>query len=985
MDSYEGLPISQVNFPDITNPKDTDSFVKLLALKPGDVLTRDNLRESIQKLYATGRFADIRAEGNIQAGQVVLSFRTSAAYFVGQMAVVGNPPRPTASQVTNASKLTLGALYTPDKQLSAIESINQLMRENGFYQSSVTIDEEQHPETQQILLTFEVHPGPQAKVGSVQVKGDSTSTTEQIEDATKLRPGKPVSVQAVSNALERLRKRYQKQNRWLSQVTLAQKEYQPPSNTVDYTFLLDRGPVVRVVVEGYKIRRGTLRKNVPVYDEHAADDDLLNEGRRNLLNYMQDSGYFAAKVSVNKTASRDQSELLIVYDIDPGARHKLVKVQLEGNHYFPDDLLRSRMKVQQADRFIAPRGHYSQALLNSDIRTLQALYQNSGFQKIAIHSEVKDDYLGVKNQIAVVLQVEEGPQSLVGGLQIKGNQAVPFSDFPPLNISEGQPFSQTNVAADRDILLNFYYNQGFSNASFEATAMPESDNPDRMLVTYTITEGEQLFVDQVLLSGLNHTRPHIVQRDLQVKPGDPLSPVALLKTQQSLYDLGIFSQVDTAVQNPDGMEASKNVLVAVQEAKRYTFNYGIGFEFQTGQPAAGLNQPLGQTGVSPLVSFDVTRLNFRGLDHTVAFKLNLGRLQQRGLVSYEAPRWFNNPAWRLTFTAFYDNTVDVTTFTSERLEGSVQAQETISKASILTYRFSYRRVLATNIEISANLIPLLSQPTRVGGPGLSYIRNRRDNDLESTKGSYWTADLSVASGYFGSEADFSRILVQNNTYKAFGQKRNSTRKFVFARSTRVGVENPFGNTTTIPPGEAVPAGQTLIPLAERFLSGGGNSHRGFGLNQAGPRDPQTGYPLGGSALFLNSFELRLPPTNLPYVKDNLSFAIFEDAGNVFVDGRTMLNSLLHWRQKDPQLCLQSSTAAQCDYNYVSHAVGIGVRYKTPVGPVRFDFGYNLNPPAFPSCQTTGTSSSSYCPTTSPYFDPQHASHFNVYFSIGQTF
>ena len=146
----------------------------------------------------------------------------------------------------------------------------------------------------------------------------------------------------------------------------------------------------------------------------------------------------------------------------------------------------------------------------------------------------------------------------------------------------------------------------------------------------------------------------------------------------------------------------------VQEAKRYTFNYGLGLEFQTGQPTVNGTNPLGETGVSPRVSFGVTRLNFRGLNHTIVFKANVGRLQQRGLISYDAPRLFNNPNWRLTFTTFYDNTVDVTTFTSQRLEGSVAAEQTISKSSIMTYRLTYRRVKARDIRRSARTRSLCS-------------------------------------------------------------------------------------------------------------------------------------------------------------------------------------------------------------------------------------------------------------------------------------
>ena len=308
---------------------------------------------------------------------------------------------------------------------------------------------------------------------------------------------------------------------------------------------------------------------------------------------------------------------------------------------------------------------------------------------------------------------------------------------------------------------------------------------------------------------------------------------------------------------------------------------------------------------------------------------------------------------------------------------------------------TFRRVLAVNAAINQNLIPLLSQPTRVGMPGFSYIRNKRDSDLETTKGNYTTIDGGVADSHFGSEADFSRLFLQNSTYYAFGKNRPQERKFVFARSTRIGVENVFGNTYIHPPLRTCTStsgcrSPQLIPLPERFFSGGGNSHRGFGLNQAGPRDLTSGFPLGGSAIFLNNLELRMPPPTLPFFQENLSFAIFHDAGNVFTDSHDMFHNLLRWKQKNVPACLQQSTASQCDFSYISHAIGLGVRYKTPVGPVRFDFGYNLNPPAFPSCQRKPADPanpvrSASCPAATPFFVPQHAGHFNVFFSIGQTF
>jgi outer membrane protein insertion porin family len=990
--AYQGLVVQSIEFPDLAYV-DPEQLRRQIPQKVGRPFDRDLVRQSIQLLHSTGRFADIRVEAErTPEGRVSLVFVTRPNYFIGEVEVEGAPAPPAANQVVNASKLQLGEPFTREKLDRALKNIEQLMQQNGYYHSTVREEERSHPETQLVSIQLRVTPGPLARVGRVLITGTPGYSQGQVQDIAKMHSGDPVSVQRLSRALDRLRKKYQKQNRLLAQVAISSRTYRRETNTLDYTFDIQPGPKVDIVAEGFKIGRGVLKRNVPVYEENALDDDLLNEGRRNLLNYLQGRGFFDASISLKKISS-PSDELRVIYIIDAGPRHILAKLDISGNKYFREDRLRAGMQVQQAGRLFS-HGRYSQGLLSQDVRELEIMYRDNGFEQAKISTTIQDNYEGRANQLAVSLHVEEGPQTLVSALHIEGNQRISADNFPSLNIQPGQPFSQTNIASDRDIILNYYLNNGFPNAAFEAAANPAPE-PNRMDVTYTVHEGEQVFVDKVIISGLNYTRPFVVRREIQTKSGDPLSQLDMLKTQQRLYDLGIFSQVDTAVENPEGGEQQKNVLVDVQEAKRYTFNYGLGLEFQPGLPAVGTNQPQGETGVSPRVSLGVTRLNFRGRNHTVTFKGNVGRLQQRGLVSYDAPRWFNSQDWRLTFTTFYDNTVDVTTFTSRRLEGSVQAEQIVSRKrdgspiTILDYRLTYRRVQAFDLSktISPNQIPLLSLPTRVGIPGFSFIRNKRDNDLETTKGSYNTIDGGVADSHFASETDFSRILIQNSTYHSFGRYRG--KRFVFARSTRVGVQTPFGNTFMPQPGQQCPeSGQPVcLPLAERFFSGGGNSHRGFGLNQAGPRDPITGFPLGGTALFINNLELRIPPPTLPFFQDNLTFAFFHDAGNVFTRGNDMLHNLLRWNQKHPELCLQSGTASQCDYSYISHAIGVGVRYKTPVGPVRFDFGYNLNPPAFPSCENTpgNPTVSASCPAASPDFVPQHASHFNVFFSIGQTF
>jgi outer membrane protein insertion porin family len=999
MSAYAGRNVRSIDLPGV---QDKDHLLQMLPQKSGQPLDRDQVRESIRALFATGRFADIQAEVTPSGSDVLLTFTTSINFFVGAVDVEGAPSHPNPNQILNAAKFQLGELYTMDKLNRALQNVRQLMQENGFYRARVTAESTSNADLQQVDILFHVTPGEPAHIGEVKATGHSAFSQEQLENIAGMHNGERVTAGRITNSLQSLRKKFQKQQRVLAQVSIAEQKYHAESNAVDYTYLIEPGPVVIIMAQGFRISHGVLKRQVPVYEENALDDDLLNEGKRNLLDYLQSRGYFDATVEVQKESSPDA--IHVTYHMVPGAVHKLALVSISGNKNFLDTAkLRSYMQVQPAGRFFY-HGRYSGELLKNDVAVLEAQYRANGYRQVQIHTRVEDNYKGSKNQLAVRVEIEEGPQTLVGEFQIVGNRSVPRNDFHDVETEPGQAYSEQNLAHDREYILNYYFNHGFSNATLEITTKPALGQPNREDVTFTILEGEQFFVNQVMVAGLDHTRDYIVQREIQEVAGQPLSQQDLLETQSKLYELGIFSQVDTAVQNPEGSDPRKNVLVQVEEAKRYTFTYGLGLEFETGLPS-GTTAPTGSTGVSPRVGFDITRLNVGGRDQTLTFQSHVGRLQQRGLISYEIPKLFNQQRFKVFYTIFYDNSLDVATFTSQREEGKIDLRQQIGKPQLnhstsITYRFDYRYVKASHLaeNFSPAEFSLFSLPARVGGPGFTFIRDKRDNPLESTKGQYFTLDGSAASGYFGSQANFARALGQDSTYYAFGKPNH---KFVFARSTTVGLEQVYQGSQVLPPGacqlsglslNSCPAGISVIPLPEVFFAGGGNSHRGFGLNQAGPRDPDSGFPVGGTALFVNSEELRFPQVSLPFLGEGFGFAVFHDMGNVFTAGHDMLKGLLRWHQPDPALCVPISGVMDtgCEtyfnnsgYDYTSHAVGLGLRYKTPIGPLRFDFGYNLNPTGY----FQGTVFSTSGPTSGQalYFETQHLRPFNFFFSIGQPF
>jgi outer membrane protein assembly complex protein YaeT len=976
-----------------------DANPPYLTLKPGQTYSTDEERNDLRQLYRTGRYADITAELTPVAGGVRLDFVVRRNFYINNVTIDGLREPPSDAVAVSALRLGLGEPFDESEMPAALSRLGQTLEGEGLYLAKLTYKLVRHADIRQIDIHVNVDPGPRARAGTLQVVNHTPFPLERLRSRLKLKPKTQVTSETLANSTERERKWLTKQGYLGARVSIMRGTYDAAKNEVPLEIDVTAGLNVHVEVRGAKISSATLHRLIPVYEEGAVDEDLLEEGKRNLRDYLERQGYFDADVSYvtavepakqgvaatsngqQVLASHDTGAAeggaagveagaeVITYRIERGARRRLLGIAFEGNHYFSDQILRSRVRLQPAA--FASRGRFSSQQVTSDAASLMDLYEANGFTRVQVKSEIVENYHGKEGDLFVRFHVDEGSQTRIADLKIEGNHALSTTTLTAaIDSTPGQPYSDFNVASDRNNALALYYNQGFPNAAFRSAAQPapgSTDQAPRIDLTYTIDEGAQVLIERVLTSGYEHTKERVIRREIQLRAGQPLSEAAVVETQRRLYNLGVFNRVSIAPQNPAGTDPLKTIDVLLEEARRYTLAYGLGLEAQR-LGNAGTGPTAEPLRFSPRATLELTKLNLTGRADTLSFKVRASTLQGRALLTYSVPNTFDKPNWSTQLTALYDKTRDVLTFTSTRSEGSAQLTDRITPQTSLLFRYVYRHVLASNLNstITPEEIPLFSQPTEVSFFSFTWLRDRRDNPVDPTRGSFNTVDIDLAATQIASSASFVRSTMQNSTYTRIGPR------LVFARSTRLGIEEPYGGSTPID-----------IPLPERFFAGGGTTLRGFGFNQAGPRDPATGFPVGGQAMLIFNQQLQFPMT-LPWIGNRAGGAFFYDAGNIFNGWRQV--SLRPapvapvFSASSPNVCLTNCTN---QLSYFSHTIGFELRYHTPIGPVSIDLAYQVNPAQFliPSGNTgTCTNSAS---TTCVMLSRLPA--FQFFVNLGSTF
>jgi outer membrane protein insertion porin family len=737
-----------------------------------------------------------------------------------------------------------------------------------------------------------------------------------------IRPGKNYRHATLTNAQKYLQKQLDKKGKLAAQVKLAGAAYTADTNRADIHFDVHEGSTIHVEVKGAHLWSWTRKSLLPVYQGVGVDPELVQEGRQSLVSYFQAKGFF--DVNVDSQFNQQDSVDTIVYVITKGKKHKVTEVSVAGNSQLKTADLTPLITVKKSHLF-SP-GNYSEQLVRTSTRNLTAIYQSEGFSSVRVTPSVSHK----DGNLTVAFHVVEGPRDIVSSLNIEGADTFPEAKFAPggLKLAAGKPYSQKLVEADRASIVARYLQAGYLTANFRQTATVASKkDPHHVNVVYHIYEGPQVFTQDVVTLGRVRTQQKLIDRDVAtIVPNHPLTETELLTAESQLYNhTGVFDWAEVDPRRQITTQTKEDVLIKVHEARRNTLTYGFGFEIinrggsiPSGTVALPNLPPVGlpsnftssqTTFYGPRGTVQYTRNNVRGKGESLSATGFAGRLDQRVAGYYIDPNFLWSK-WGATTSILAERDEENPVYSSQVENGSLQVQRflDLKKHDVFFMRYSFSQTDLTRILIPDLVLPQ-DQHVRLSTIAANFTRDTRDNPLDAHKGMLQSVELDFNTTKLGSSVDFAKLIEQTAYY------RQVFHKIVWANSLRIGLAQPFANSR--------------VPLSEAFFTGGGNTLRGFPLDGAGPqREVQVcssgsstdcsyiPVPSGGNEQLIFNSEARIP---LP-IKQGLGMVVFYDGGNVF-----------------PTVGFHDFTSLY------TNNVGLGLRYATPVGPVRIDLGHNLNP------------------------------------------
>lgn len=841
--------------------------------------SRFAIRQGLDRLWSLDLFAELWVEEVPEADGLRLRFHLSRRPFIQHIAWEGELGLP-AVDLAEAARLAVGGDAWPDRLEQAQKGTLALYEREGYFSAQVDIRVREDPATNGRELTVLVHAGPRARIGRIAMHGVGEAEVERLRASLGLDPDDAYRERTVRESVQHLEDMQRQEGYFEARVRLTSSVWDPASNRVNLEIDLERGP--RYVVEFHgneALSETALLARLTFRDSGVVDATETATSAREVEAAYREVGYHFVQVSGSVHGEGDTRT--IRFEVTEGPRVTVEAVTFTGNHALPVEQLADRMTTRPPG--FLRSGFFRQETLDQDLRILTAYYRSQGFPDAVVGPpEVRfsDD----RRRATIDIPIREGYRLRVGRIAVEGARVLSTADvLAAVPFTTGDLWVAQHDTDAKRAIGRVYAQHGHVHAQ---VILDTTRSDDSVHVTVRIDEGPLTRVGRILISGLTLTREYVVRRELAFAPGDPFNPEALVDTELRLAGLGVFERVQIGPLRPPPSPFA-DVLITVREGRPWRVEVGGGYGTSDGWRA----------------TVEVGHDNLFGTGQSASVRQRFGQYGERTDLTYRYPWLFGTPL-RSDVSLFQE-------YHDEHIYGYKQQQMGVAAGIERTllpvplkdlYRLRlglrYQLAWVRNYDVSSSLVTAGPDAITPGSQLIGKITpavtaDYRDNLVDPKRGSFHTLSVDVAGPYLGSEANFVKSRLETRWF--FELPLQTT----LALAGRIGLAGPYGDSDS-------------LPSSERFYAGGSATIRGYPQDKVGPLDGN-GNPLGGNALLIGNVEWRFP------IWRWLGGVAFLDTGVV------------------------APNVGSLNLSSFKTGVGGGLRIMTPVGPIRFDAGYAVNP------------------------------------------
>lgn len=928
-----GQPIVNVRFEVEGRPDLSLALLGLSAVRIGQPLRQDDadIRATITRLDGLGRYEGISVVASPVEGGVEVVFRLTPRYPVTALEITGDTGV-SAGALRRQLQQRYGGVPSTARVPVVETTARQFLNDEGYLEARVSGRTEPTPGTQTATLFLDVDAGPLTVIRTVAVHGDSQLSSADIIRRSRTTAGLPYKRRQIETALTGIEDDLRSRGFYEAQLTL---QTSPSPDGVDIVINVNAGPRVEVRVTPRGAMPGSIDEFIPIRRLGSADQDLLEDSRARIERALRAEGYWKASAPFTRSLERDGSLLVITFTIDRGPRYYVERVELPSDLSLPAAELRTLIGLSRGDLFDEDR------FLAGLTRVADA-YRRAGYYAMRADPTYEEVPTDSASRAAVVLHptITEGPAGRVAAINFARSEPsqVPEDILRQATTSRvGQPYVEQEAARDQAALRSMYLDRGFSGVV--VAVVPEFGEDGRQVtLNVRVEEGARVVIGDISVVGNEHVSTEVILDALRLQAGQPASQAVLEDARRRLVDMGVFRRITISLAERSIGELRAHVIVNVVESPATAIGWGGGLE--GGRYTRTIEgRPEDRLEFAPRGFFEISRRNLGGRNRALSLFSRASLKRQRTVEprDEENGEGFGFTEYRVAGTFRERHAFGTAT---DLLVGFMSEQGVRTNFNFVRQRTNAEmlRELSPNLSVSGRyaleftrlfderigdddpdrpLIDRIFPEVRLSILSTGVSWDGRDNPIDPTRGAFVTGDMEVAARSIGSEVGYLKTFFQASGFRGL----DTGARTVVATRAMLGLARGFPRTVEVvqPDGTTVEDVVEDLPASQRFFGGGSTTVRGFQLDRLGVDEiiNADGLSLGGNGIVVLNVEIRRIVMRM--FGRNLGAVGFLDGGNVF--GR----------------------ASQLDIKRLRAAAGFGVRYDSPLGPLRLDFGFKLRP------------------------------------------